>query len=31
MDNDRFNAELAAGSLDAQGDLAAIGDQYLVE
>ncbi len=31
MDDNRLDSELAASSLDAQGDLAAIGDQYLVE
>ena len=31
MDDDGLDAELAAGALDAQRDLAAIGDQDLVE
>jgi hypothetical protein len=31
MDDHGFDAELAAGALDAQSDLASIGDQDLVE
>ena len=31
MDGDRLDAHLAAGALDAQGDLAAVGDEDLVE
>ena len=31
IDDDRLDAELAAGALDAQGDLAAVGDQDLLE
>jgi hypothetical protein len=31
MDRDRFNAHLAAGTNDTQGNLAPIGDQDFVE
>jgi len=31
VDDDRLDGQLAAGALDAQRDLAAVGDQYLVE